>query len=76
MFQHAKRKKEIGRKINPRQARLGKKMEQLVVYTSLTWTQNIFVPKSFGTQFFLTKNCFGPKKEFGPNMFGSKLFDP
>ena len=32
---HAKRKKKMGEKIDPGQARLGKKMDQLVVYTSL-----------------------------------------
>ena len=31
----AKRKKEKGKKIDPGRARLGKKMDQLVVYTSL-----------------------------------------
>ena len=35
---HAKRKKEMGEKIDPGRARLGKKMDQLVVYTSLTQT--------------------------------------
>ena len=32
---HAKRKKERGEKIYPGRARLGKKIDQLVVYTSL-----------------------------------------
>ena len=32
---HAKRKKEMGKKIDPGRARLGKKIYQLVVYTSL-----------------------------------------
>ena len=32
---HAKRKKEMGEKIDPGRARLGKKMDQLVEYTSL-----------------------------------------
>ena len=32
---HAKRKKEMGKKIDPGRARLGKKIDQLVVYTSL-----------------------------------------
>ena len=32
---HAKRKKEVGKKIDPGRARLGKKIDQLVVYTSL-----------------------------------------
>ena len=34
----AKRKKEMGEKIDPGQARLGEKMGQLVVYTSLCVT--------------------------------------
>ena len=34
----AKRKKEMGGKIDTGQARLGKKMDQLVLYTSLTLT--------------------------------------
>ena len=32
----AKRKKEMGKKIDPGRARLGKKMDQLVLYTSLS----------------------------------------
>ena len=32
---HAKRKKEMGKKINPGRARLGIKMDLLVLYTSL-----------------------------------------
>ena len=32
---HAKRKKEMGKKIDPGRARLGEKIDQLVVYTSL-----------------------------------------
>ena len=32
---HAKRKKEMGKKIDPGRAPLGKKIDQLVVYTSL-----------------------------------------
>ena len=32
---HAKRKKEMGKKIDPGRAQLGKKIDQLVVYTSL-----------------------------------------
>ena len=40
---HAKRKKEMGKKIDPGRARLGKKMDQLVVYTSLHIVQN-YVP--------------------------------
>ena len=32
---HAKRKKEMGKKIDPGRARLGKKIDKLVVYTSL-----------------------------------------
>ena len=31
----AKRKKEMGKEIKPGRARLGKKMDQLVIYTSL-----------------------------------------
>ena len=33
---HAKRKKEMGKKIDPGRARLGRKMDQLVIYTSLS----------------------------------------
>ena len=32
---HAKRKKEMGKKIDPGRARLGKKIDQLEEYTSL-----------------------------------------
>ena len=32
---HAKRKKEMGKKIDPGRAQLGEKMDQLVLYTSL-----------------------------------------
>ena len=35
---HAKRKKETGEKIDPGRARLGEKIDQLVVYTSLVST--------------------------------------
>ena len=37
---HAERKKEMGKKINPGRAPLGKKMDQLVVYTSLDYDRN------------------------------------
>ena len=40
--QHTKRKKEMGEKIDPGRARLGKKIDQLVVYTSLIISYNYF----------------------------------
>ena len=36
---HAKRKKEVGKKIDPGRARSGKKIDQLVVFTSLAKPQ-------------------------------------
>ena len=40
---HAKRKKEVGKKIDPGPARLGEKIDQLVVYTSLCQALNNIV---------------------------------
>ena len=38
-IKHAKRKKEMGKNIDPGWAWLGKKMDQLVLYTSLHGTE-------------------------------------
>ena len=47
-LKHAKRKKEMGEKIDPGRARLGKKMDQLVVYTSLLKEPSQFQPSWLG----------------------------
>ena len=43
---HAKRKKEMGKKIDPGRARLGKKIDQLVVYTSLLLSNEVINSQS------------------------------
>ena len=42
---HAKRKKEMGKKFDPGRVRLGKKMDQLVVYTSLNLILSLIICK-------------------------------
>ena len=50
---HAKRKNEMGKKIDPGRARLGEKMDQLVLYTSLV---RPFVPKFCFQRYLKTKD--------------------
>ena len=44
---HTKRKKEMGKKIDPGRAQLGEKIDQLVVFTSLPTNPPLKEPRAF-----------------------------